>query len=194
MTDHDQRAVTLEKRREDCAAEINELDARIAEAVVDDRLADGQDDAALAKLRKRRADIAVERADLAKAVALAKSRAQDEKERATAKAMAAARTEATKAADNLLKAAGAVDEALANVEEAFAKLDLATIDVSRALRAAGCTDTSRIHNTLGPSTRWAVWAAAPTLAEKADIPHANTLRRRSLRESLRHVIPSFPAR
>lgn len=183
------KARSIDELRQKLAAsgeELTELDKHIATSVVD-----GADDAALAKVRQRRRDLFTECEDLNQAIEIAARRAQADAAKAAEASLKERRADAARKAKDLLVAAAEVDAALANLDAAFEKLGLASLDASRALRFAGMSDDVRITNGISRSIRWATWAAAPGFAEKAEIPFANAARRKALRESVATLIPNI---
>lgn len=168
-------------------AEVERLDREIATA-----LADG-DEAGLAELRRRRRELIEEADDAASAIALLEARASDPQVKLRAAMAAGALRDARRRADEYRNAAHEVDGALAALETRFEALEASARTLSRSLTAAGVGDTARIHNTLQPSLRWALWRSSPKLAKAMGVAHTPFVKRRTLRDSASRVIPNIPA-
>lgn len=168
-------------------AEVERLDREIATA-----LADG-DDAALAELRTRRRELIEQADDASSAIEVLQARANDPQAKLRAAMAAGALRDARRQADSYRGAAQQFDEALATLESKFEALETGARLLSRSLIAAGLSDNARIHNTLEPSLRWAVWRSSPKLAKAIGLAHTPFAKRRALRDSVSRVIPNIPA-
>jgi hypothetical protein len=171
----------LSERLQQAEAELAALDPQIATA-----LADETD---TSKLRARRRELMEQCDDLAEAISFAEGRHADARRKADADKSQALRADAREKGAAFTKAAADVDSALAQLEQAFARFKLTTVDLSRSLRLAGMADDARIANAITPSLRWAAWLAAPAFSEQSQIPRAEAHRRKSLRDSVSRLIP-----
>lgn len=182
-----ERIKELTQKGDRAQAQIERLDAEIAEGV-----ADGLDDFTLGEMRQLRRQLVEECDDVGEAIAILEKRASDPAIQERAKAAKKARAEAGKRADLLVTAAADVDAALAKLDQTFGQMQVRTNEMQEALRLAGLSDGGRLGIQLLPSLRWASWAKAPRFAEASQVPRAPADRRHSLRDSIARLIPQIP--
>lgn len=176
----------LQLRLNKVAEELDGLDGEIAKAVADEA-----DHRELSRLRTRRRDLAEEADDISEALRHIEDRAKAAVDEEQQKKVAKACDEARACSSGFIKAAGEVDDALMALEQAFDKLRLSEIDLSRALRRAGQSSNGRLVNGIGPALRWAVWRSAEGFAKMAEVPRAPAHRRRSLADSVKRLVPAI---
>lgn len=177
----------LQAKLDRVTQELDGMDGEIAKAVADEA-----DDRELSRLRTRRRDLAEEADDLSEALRHIEDRAKAAVDEEQQKKVAKACDEARACSSGLVQAAGEVDDALMALEQAFDKLRLSEIDLSRALRRAGQSSNGRLVNGIGPALRWAVWRSAEGFAKLAEVPRAPSHRRRSLADSVKRLVPAIP--
>lgn len=176
----------IQYRRGQIEKELGELDAGIAQAILDEA-----DDRELSKLRTRRRNLIDEADDLGEALRGLEQRAEDYLEKERKGEQTKALNDARSAADSFVANAKEVDEALLTLEQAFDKLKLSEIDLSRALRLAGRSARGHLVNGIGPALRWASWLTAQGFSEMAQVPRVPAQRRRSMAESAKRLVPSI---
>lgn len=176
----------LTTRGDRLQSELEKVDADIA-----DSIADGLDEETIRLLRQRRRELSEEVDDLGEAIHVLEQRAEDPGVLAKASQQAKARKEAKKKAADYVAAAARVDSALASVELAFNDMRRIGLDLQRSLREGGAGDNARIANTLMASSRWAIWANAPTFAEMSNVAFTPYDKRKRLAESAKRVIPAI---
>lgn len=155
-------------------------------------LADGADEHIVADMRQRRREFVEQADDIGGAIAVLQARQNDPNENAKIANAAKARKDAKTDADAYVRSAAAVDRALVALEAAFIDMRARGSDLQRSLRQAGISDNARISNTLGPSSRWSVWANAPAFAESVNVAFTPHAKRTRLSESAKRVVPQIP--
>ena len=176
----------LARRREAAERRCDEAAAAIPAAILDG------DERGLRRLRAERRDAAVEADDLGEAIDLAQERERRASEEAEAERRRGLMRDAAALADERERDAAAVDEALAALEAAVVRHRDRGLELSAALRAAGCRE-DRIARIAGQDMRWATWNAAPTAAGLMQVPRAPAHRRRPLAELQSAAVPAIGA-
>jgi hypothetical protein len=162
---------TLMEARDRAASDFESLERQIAQARLDG------DKKALEKLRAHRDD-AIRDADEANdALILAEEQERTEADQTKVKR----RREATKEAECVqaerLNAAGRVDKALVELEQAVTRYQALGRELGR-LTGSG----SAIARKESQNMRWSIWASAERTAELLCVPFANGHRRKTLAE------------
>ncbi len=147
------------------------------------------DEKQLRAKRKERDDAEADVADIEAAIKLADERKAREKEEAESKRRSVALSEARKLAEERIKVAAEIDQALLALEAVIQKHQSFGRALAIKMVEAGLRDSGRIGRSVGQNLRWSMWQSAEITAELLGVPFANEKRRETLEELARKTTP-----